>query len=56
MPVKKDLSPDEFCIMLFSKTAQKERCEMDRDVLKERFDNFEELKVTFSRYRKFYHF
>ncbi|XP_034175530.1 cilia- and flagella-associated protein 99 [Osmia lignaria lignaria] len=45
MIIKKELSPDEFCLMLFAKKEEKERCENDYDLLRERFDNLEDLKV-----------
>lgn len=46
MIIKKEVSPDEFCLMLFAKKEEKERCEIDYDFLRERFDDLEDLKVT----------
>lgn len=45
MATKHTLSPDEFCLLLFTREETKGKCELDADPFKSYVDDPEEFKV-----------
>ena len=45
MATKHTLSPDEFCVLLFTREETKGKCELDADPFKSYVDDPEEFKV-----------
>ena len=46
MAMKHELSPDEFCILLFTREETKGKCKLDVDPFKSYVDDPEEFKVN----------
>ncbi|CAL7935335.1 unnamed protein product [Xylocopa violacea] len=44
LSLEQKLSPDEFCIFLFVKEKSKEQCKLDFNPVRERFNNWKEIK------------
>lgn len=54
--LKHELSPDEFCMLLFGKEEKKEICQLDLDPNNHYFNHVEDFKVKFMHFLNNYNY